>query len=185
MKLYGSFTSPYVRHCRIALEDSGEQYEFVEADYTRSGQESTAQRVPYMQIGTMRLNDSATILKFVREHSGGEFFPDLLDFDLFCLVNAALDTCVNLFLLEREGLPADANPYMQRQHGRILSILEHLNARTWPTELPWTDGTIRLMCFLDWAQFRNRVDLTPYPVLLGLLEQARQRNAFIATAPPQ
>ena len=35
MKLYGSYTSPFVRHCRVALEETGEQYQFVETDYTQ------------------------------------------------------------------------------------------------------------------------------------------------------
>ena len=33
MKLFGSYTSPYVRHCRIVLAQNGQDCEFVETDY--------------------------------------------------------------------------------------------------------------------------------------------------------
>lgn len=184
MELYGSYTSPFVRHCRIALAESGQHFDFIDTDYAQSALGSPAQRVPFLRIGELQLHDSSSILKYIREHSGDEFLTDLITFDRYCLVNTALDTCINLFLLERDGFTAEQIPYLQRQQNRINAILQELNNIDWPAKAPWNDATIRLVCFLDWALFRKRLNLTAYPKLLAILEQAREKDLFASTAPP-
>lgn len=185
MKLFGSYTSPFVRHCRIALEESGEQFEFLETDYNQSAKGSPAKRVPFLQIGELQLHDSSSILKYVREHSGGDFLSRLEDFDLYCLVNTALDTTINLFLLERDGLEVSAAPYLERQQQRVQAILAKLNSIDWDfNNLPWNDATIRLACFLDWALFRKRLSLETYPQLEKFLQSSKEHEFFIRTAPP-
>lgn len=185
MELYGSYTSPFVRHCRVALEQSGEQFQFIETDYTQSAAGSPAKRVPFLKIGELQLNDSSSILKYVREHSGGEFLTDLVDFDRYCLINTAMDACINVFLLERDGFTAAQVPYLQRQQSRIEAILQELDAMDWGTTPRWNDVTIRLACFLDWALFRERLDLSGYPQLLALLDFANTQPVFTDTAPPK
>jgi len=101
-------------------------------------------------------------------------------------VNTALDTCINLFLLERDGIATESVPYLSRQQSRIHAIMTDLNARNSNLpELPWNDETMRLACFLDWALFRQRVSLEPYPELVKLLAAANQHEAFVRTAPPK
>ena len=73
MKLYGSLTSPYVRHARIAIAQSGFQCEFEEADYARSAELSPTARVPFFEDGDLMLTDSSSILKYVREKAGTGF----------------------------------------------------------------------------------------------------------------
>ncbi|WP_113906638.1 glutathione S-transferase family protein [Aliidiomarina celeris] len=185
MKLYGSYTSPFVRHCRVALDECGEQYQFVETDYSQSAAGSPAKRVPFLTIGELKLHDSSSILKYIREHSGSEFMTDLVDFDRYCLINTALDTCINVFLLERDGFTVEQIPYLERQQSRIHAILSELNAINWGTTPRWNDVTIRLACFLDWALFRERLDLSEYSNLLAVLEFAHTQPVFSATAPPK
>ncbi|RTE86749.1 MULTISPECIES: glutathione S-transferase family protein [Gammaproteobacteria] len=186
MKLFGSYTSPFVRHCRIALEESGEQFEFVETDYAQSAEGSPAKRVPYLEIGSLKLHDSSAILKYVREHSGGDFLSNLEDFDMYCLVNTAMDTCINLFLLERDGITPEQAPYLERQQQRTHAILKSLNDTPWDFDkLPWHDATIRLACFLDWALYRKRLTLDAYPQLQKFLAAANQHESFVRTAPPK
>ena len=62
MKLYGSYTSPYVRHCRIVIEQLGLACDFVEADYTLSAKKSPSMKVPFLQDGDLQLTDSTSIL---------------------------------------------------------------------------------------------------------------------------
>ena len=76
MKLYGSVTSPYVRHVRVALAQSGFDYTFVEADYAMSAERSPTAKVPFFEDGDLTLTDSTSILKHVREKSGMEFLED-------------------------------------------------------------------------------------------------------------
>ncbi|RUO23097.1 glutathione S-transferase [Aliidiomarina iranensis] len=184
MQLFGSFTSPFVRHLRIVLADSGLDYEFIETDYAQSAAQSPAQRVPFLQDDQIQLTDSTSILKHLREKAGQSFFADTANLELYCLANTCLDTAINLFLLEREGLNSDSNAYLQRQAARIQSTLKALEARIWPSDMQWYDGQIRLACFIDWAIYRNRLDFSAYPKLLAFLAQAQKQPSFVATAPP-
>lgn len=186
MKLYGSYTSPYVRHCRIALTETGQDYELIETDYEQSARLAPARRVPFLKAGDRTLNDSLSILKFVRESVGQSFLPDLDDCDLFALSNTALDTAINLFLLEKDGLTPEHSDYLRRQAGRVQGIMDALDLRTAvrPREsCDFSDGELRLGCFLDWALFRKRITLSEHPQLSAFLQNMKTYPAFAATAP--
>ncbi len=187
MRLFGSLTSPYVRHCRIALLQAGVEHELVATDYAASARLSPTQRVPFLEDGDLRLTDSASILRHIREQQGQDFLPDIQDFDFFLLASTALDTTVNLFLLERDGIKPDACAYLQRQVDRIGSTLTELDARTrhHPERIRplQSDALLRLGCFLGWALFRERLELVAYPALRELLEACEQQELFARTRP--
>jgi glutathione S-transferase len=189
MRLYGSFTSPFVRHCRAVLAQTEQACEFVETDYVQSAKASATQRVPFLDDGDLRLSDSASILRHLRERAGQAFFADLADYEFFLLTNTALDTAVNLFLLERDGVTAEQSPYLARQADRIQATLQELSSRLAihpEAEQPMrSDGLIRLGCFLDWALFRKRLSLDAHPELMRFLERMRADQVFAATAPPE
>lgn len=57
MKLFGSYTSPFVRHCRIVLALNEQKFELVPTDYAQSAQNSPAKRVPYFTHNGLKLHD--------------------------------------------------------------------------------------------------------------------------------
>lgn len=186
IRLFGTYTSPYVRHCRIALAESGIDYEFVPTDYERSAQLAPAKRVPFLHDGDRVLNDSLSILKYVRESAGQAFLPELDDADLFALANTGLDTAINLFLLEKDGLGPDDSPYLARQAARVEAVLDALasRARALSESTPgFGDGALRLGCFLDWARFRRRFTLDAHPPLASTLERLEDYKPFADTPP--
>lgn len=184
MKLYGSFTSPFVRHCRLALIETGTPHEFVEANYDDSARLSPIQKVPFLRSENIELNDSASIVKYIREQAGQSFCSDAEAFDMFCVTNTVLDASVNLFLLEKEGItPADSN-YLQRQANRVKTGLRALETEATDPELDWHDGSIRLAGVTEWLDYRQRIDLTAYPALRAWLAKAREHRSFVETAPP-
>ena len=185
MKLYGSYTSPFVRHCRVALVQGGHEFEFVETDYDMSAKMSPTSKVPFLSDGEITLTDSSSIVRYVREKSGLVFLPELEDFELFSMINTILDTTINLFLLENSGADADQIPYLSRQKSRIESGLLELDKRIDSSKGVSLDSNLRLACFIDWAIFRNRIDFTPHSNLLALLESANRSEAFSGTAPPK
>ncbi|MEC9318540.1 MAG: glutathione S-transferase N-terminal domain-containing protein [Pseudomonadota bacterium] len=67
MELFGSYTSPYVRHCRIAFKETGLAYSFTETDHDMSAKLSPAKKVPFLHHNDLRFFDSSSILKYVRE----------------------------------------------------------------------------------------------------------------------
>ncbi|MGY6555191.1 MAG: glutathione S-transferase family protein [Wenzhouxiangella sp.] len=188
MRLYGSLTSPYVRHCRIALAQAGIEHELLPVDYGASARLTPTQRVPFLEDGERRLTDSLSILRHIRAQQGQAFLPNIDDFDFFLLASTALDTTVNLFLLERDGLKADACAYLRRQARRIVSSLAELDARTQAhperSQPLGSDALLRLGCFLGWALFRQRITLDDYPALQALLDHCEHQALFVETRPP-
>src|SRR5690554_7357084 len=102
MKLFGSYTSPYVRHCRIVLAQLHKDFQFIPTDHAQSAEQSPTKRVPFLQDDAVMLYDSSSILRYLREQQQQGFCDSVEDFDLFCMVNTALDATVNVFLLERD-----------------------------------------------------------------------------------
>jgi len=184
MKLYGSYTSPFVRHCRVALAQGDHDFEFVEADYAMSAERSPTAKVPFFEDDGMMLTDSSSILKYVREKSGGEFLKQMGDFELFSMTNTLLDTAINVFLLENDGFKADKVPYIGRQQARIKTGLAELNRRFDPADGIATDSALRCACFIDWALFRKRFQIDGLDNLQALLAEADKQSVFLDTAPP-
>jgi glutathione S-transferase len=185
MKLYGSFTSPFVRHCRVALNQSGYEFEFVETDYSMSAEMSPTSKVPFLVDGELMLSDSSAILRYVREKSGQAFLADLDDYDTYLLVNTVLDSTVNVFLIENDGFGPNQIPYLGRQNSRINSGLAEMERRIDPSRGIEDDSVLRCACFVDWAIFRNRINFDGYVNLTGLLESANRIPEFSTTAPPR
>lgn len=182
MKLFGSTTSPYVRHCRVALQQQGVEYEFVDTDYTASARQSPTQRVPFLQAGDLQLTDSTSILRWIREQGGRRFLDDSAAFDRYWMATTALDSTVNLFLLERDGLTPEQVPYLARQRDRVATSLQALEQQFANVD-PGDDDGLRLACFLSWAAFRQRVDASAYPVLTAVVSEWDSMPGFAATHP--
>ncbi len=183
MQLFGSYTSPFVRHCRIVLLETGLPCEFVESDASVSATRSPTKKLPFLVDGDLLLTDSSTIIRHLREQAGETFLPKLRDHDHFCLVNTALDAAVNLFLLEKDGVSPESGPYLGRQQQRVQSCLEVLNHLELELKPPYSDFELRLGCFLAWGRFRNRFDASRYPHLIDFTSAMDQYPHFGATAP--
>ena len=184
MKLFGSYTSPYVRHCRIALAQTGLDCEFVETDYSQSAERSPTRRVPFLEHGELRFTDSASILRYLRESVGQRFFPDVREFDQFLLATTALDSTVNLFLLERDGIGPDSAPYLERQQQRVDGTLEHLERLVADDAfIRGGDAALRLACYLSWGLFRERFSLSERPALAEFLAGYDRDPEFDHTHP--
>lgn len=185
MKLFGSYTSPFVRHCRIVLAQTGTDYLFVETDYTASGQGSPTKRVPYLHHGKVKLHDSSAIIRYIREQNGQNFLATVSETEQFALANTVLDTLINLFLLENSGISAPDNTFLQRQQERIDSGLQALNDSlpSKPDLSTMNDVHWRVACLLDWGLFRQRLTLDSLPNLRDFLETIQGWRVFQETAP--
>ena len=182
MILYGSYTSPYARHCRIALSESELEWQFKDTDYEGSASGSPCQRVPFLEDEGLKLTDSSSILLHVRTLQNRPFIENVTQMELFTMSNTAMDAAINLFLLERDGLTVQNSAYLSRQSARIDSLMQELS-KTKLSANSFKDSEIRLACFLDWAQFRERVDLNPYPELMRFLAAINRWDTFADTSP--
>lgn len=185
MKLYGSYTSPFVRHVRIVLLETAQPCEFIETDQTGSTAKSPTQRVPFLEDGDIFLTDSTSITKYLREKAGQDYCKTAKELDDVCLVNTLMDATVNLFFIKRDGVDIIGIPYLQRQAARIQTTLAELNRQTWPSSAPYNDAQIRLACFIGWAKLRNQIDFSIFENLENFYAGALYYPHFIATQPTQ
>lgn len=183
IQLFGSLTSPYVRHCRIALAQTGLDFSLELTDLERSAVLSPAKRVPFLRDGPLLLTDSTVILKYVREKAGQAFLPTVQEAQLFFLANAVGESAINRMYLERDGIAPDSSEYLRRQQARVQTSLEALNGLDLAFPRPH-DGHLRLAVVLGWGLFRERLDLSPHGNLRAFLQQMEAIEAFAQTAPP-
>lgn len=183
MKLHGSYTSPFVRHCRIVLAQTGLECEFVETDYAASAEQSPTCRVPFLMDQGRMLTDSASIVRYLRETAGQEFCASIDEFDLFLLVDTVMDSTVNLFLLEKDGVTPETSAYLARQQRRVAQTLDELERRVEGADDASGDGMLRLGCFLSWALFRQRIVLDDHPCLAEFQQRFEADPAIAATHP--
>ena len=183
MKLFGSLTSPYVRHCRIALMQSQCAFDLIPIDQQQSSELTPTKRVPFLRHGDMLLSDSASIIRFAREQANSDFLANVEDLDLFCFINTILDSAANVFYLEKFGLKPTDNAYIQRQTDRIAASLQTLESRELGYYQNQNDCHIRLTCLIDWMMFRHRINIDDFPELHLFTQQAAAE--FAQTAPTE
>lgn len=184
VKLFGSFTSPFVRHCCYVFRQLELPFEFVETDYDQSAAGSPMKKVPFMSVGDLQLTDSSSIIKYAREKAGQAFLPDVIDYDRYTMINTIMDSAINLFLFDRCGITADQAPYMVRQQARIDAGLAALEKNITPEAPLAKDCHIRIACFVDWAVYRGRMSFSEYPNISKLAKKANEDELFLQTAPP-
>ena len=186
MELYGSYTSPFVRHCRIALLQTKLDCDFIEIDATQSAELSPTKKVPLLIDCELKLTDSTSILTHIYEVAGEDFLTDVEDVELYHMTNTVLDACVNLVMLGKfDGITPEKSVYLTRQQKRIESGLAAINEKSFSDELPLTDAETRLAIFLDWGLFRNLISLDTYPELQKVLDLANTDPMFAETAPKE
>lgn len=182
LKLYGSYTSPFVRHCRIALLQENHPFEVVPTDYAASSNNSPTKRVPFVEEDGMVLTDSSSILHYVRGRAGKPFLATCAEADVYFLADTTLDTAVNLFLMERDGITE--SPYLTRQRNRLVSCFEALEQIATDWDGSWTDPYLRIGVLLAWTKFRNRFDHSGFEALSRMMAKLGEDPHFQATAPP-
>jgi glutathione S-transferase len=91
--------------------------------------------------------------------------------NILSAIDAALDTTINLFSLNRGGLDTSApNSYVTRQMERIPLLMNYL--APWAKEInEWNFLTMSLYSYLDWAVFREQIDINTYPEMKKFLEK--------------
>lgn len=183
MKLYGSYTSPFVRHCRIVLLETNIDCEFVETDGVASAAKSPTKKVPFFEDGDIFLTDSLAIVKYLRDKAGQPFLRNAQELDKLCLINTLMDASVFLFLMEKDGVTPEQSAYLKRSAARVESGVAELEKSALNVNGPYTDVELRLGCFLAWAKFRQRFTFDQYPKLAQLVAQLENYAPFAATPP--
>jgi len=184
MELFGSYTSPYVRHCRIVLDQLGLNCDFIETDHAMSAEQSPSMKVPFLRDGELKLSDSTSILLYFYSKAGQPFITVAEEMDVYALSNTLTDTAINLFMLENDGITPESSSYLTRQSSRVekgLDVLENSNLLIASDE---KIASVRLFCFLSWGLFRDRIKLDERPNLQAFVNEMNTFPSIKKTAPP-
>lgn len=171
--LIGSTTSPYVRKIRLCLHDKI-TYEFKtvnymekqDADYLKSI--NPINKIPILIDRGQVIYDSRVIYNYLAK----KYLWTTLTIqqeNILSAIDAALDTSINLFSLKRGGLDLSApNSYVIRQQERIALIMTFLTP--WVIQnKDWNFLAMSLYSYLEWASFREQLDLSRYPEMVNFM----------------
>jgi glutathione S-transferase len=177
MKILGTTTSPYTRKVRIAARAAGVEAELVDTR-TPEGAELLAASAPLGKVPVLLtdgdpsvLPDSSLILDWLWSTRESALRAAGFDLDprrwedraILVTVEGALDAAINRFYLKNDGVTDSG--YVAKQRDRISRCLGALDD-TMRFAKPVTRPVLSLGCFLDWAAFRNVIDLAQTPRLV-------------------
>ncbi|MES2528945.1 MAG: glutathione S-transferase family protein [Bdellovibrionota bacterium] len=189
-EVYGSQTSPFVRRIRMLLH--GQTCEFRELNIFET-QDALAlnkinplNQVPVLKHGNKKIWDSRQIFQYLNKiHNFEEV--DWEGENLLTAIQGAMDSGIALLLMKRSGMNIDENfMYINRQKDRIESVLDYLSPYLKEKALTeWNFATMTMYAFLDWALFRNIINIENRPEVRKFLDTHSQRPAVIASAIPK
>jgi glutathione S-transferase len=208
LKLFGHDASPYVRRVRIILAELGIPFERDTHGWLDPAPEfeaaSPIRRLPVLDRGAgaraRYIYDSAVIVETLYSlphHPRGEVPPlqrtlwnpvlETQDQNVVSVANGALDSLVNVFLLETDGIRLEQSSYLRRQVDRARACLDWLekvySGRTTLTEGQLGFCDVVVLSTLGWIRFRERLDLEPWRSLLALEAAHARRPSLESTRP--
>jgi glutathione S-transferase len=208
VKLFGHDTSPYVRRARVLLGELAIPFERDPAGWVKPSDEfirlNPLMRVPALLDDGQAVLDSRLIAGYLYERSrepppappaghpplqatlwaAGHRYDDE---NALLAIDAGVDSAINLFMLEQDGILPPASAYLRRQTQRIarcLSFIDDLMARG----ITLHDGVfsftdIALCCALDWLVFRDRYDVSKHANLARFRAAHQERPSLRSTHP--
>lgn len=189
MKLYGSTTSPFVRRIRLWLGST--DYEFVNLDiFAGPGREVLKEKnptlkVPMLEDGEQMVFDSRVIFRYL-QHKLNQPAITWDQENQLTLIDSANDSLVQLMILKRSGIARDDELlYFKLQYERMGTLLSELESQVSSGAFNyWNYPAICLYSLVDWASFRELVDFTEYPAIVGFWQQ-HQSTDFVAQTDPR
>lgn len=173
MKILGTTTSPYTRKVRIVTRAAGVPAELVDTR-TPEGAALLAEVAPLGKVPVLvtdgvprALPDSSLILDFLWATHEAALRAAGFDLDprrwderaALVVVEGTMDAAINRFYLKLDSVAQVG--YVAKQQARVERCLAVLDARA-AFSRPITASALSLGCFLDWAVFRQIVDLSAW-----------------------
>lgn len=208
MKLFGHDTSPYVRRVRVLLSELAVPFERDTMSWVAPTEEfqrlNPIQRVPALLDEGQAILDSKLIAAYVYDRPATAvpapppghapiqatlWHPAhrYADENFVLTLDAAVDSAINVFLLEQDGILPAAAPYLQRQVRRIGTCLEWLDQQLRDRDTlhdgVFSFADVSLMCALEWLTFRKRHDVSQHEHLHRFVSRHQARPALAATHP--
>lgn len=198
MKLFGTLTSPFVRRVRIVATELGVSFELINTA-TDEGQAALRAVTPIWKVPTAVVEDQEVIFDsraiidyLITRHGWGPLRPpDARERwqhqNILNVIDGALDSAINVFYFERDGIDTTGVPYFQRQRERIASacawLERNLHGAYFTAGGPLGLTEIALITTLEWLTFRQRYNVNAHPGLAAFCAAHKQRDSIRATYP--
>jgi glutathione S-transferase len=196
IRLFGSFTSPYVRRVRIVADELGLPVEQIDTTPAEGQAElrkrSPIWKVPAAEIDGQLIFDSHVITEVLLERFGrGKLAPlavdDIEARNAINVIDGALDALINAFYLGKDGVTPEQAPYLKKQGERAAASLSWLEQSV---HEPFVTSRkqlglpeIALGTALGWMRLRNVYDIEQHQRLMRCFEELEKRPSFHATQP--
>lgn len=191
MKLFGSYTSPFVRRVRIVALEGNIPFEIVDSS-KEAGQAALREVSPIAKVPTAIIDggvifDSRAIVERLMEAGspvealpvGGRARSDQLN--LLNAIDEATLSGVRRFYGRRDGY-GDEHPWTAIEIARLGEVLAWLEARAEQFHA-FGVPTVSLIATMGWFQFRSIYAVEAYPGLLAAVERHANRPSVLATVP--
>lgn len=197
IRLYGSFTSPFVRRVRYVAQILGLTYQQIDT-MTEKGQaelrsKTPLWKVPFVEVDGIQLWDSHAIIDYLIEKNGtGDLrIPSdsekWRESNILHAIDTAVESSINVFYLSKDGITASQSSYIKKQQDRVHSILEwvktNLRGNHFTSDKRMGLTELALFTSLDWMQFRNTYPVATDPVWSEFLEFHSQDENLRNTKP--
>lgn len=205
MQLFGTVTSPFVRRVRVVAAELGVPCELVDTA-TDDGQALLRERSPIRKVPVAELPGGALVYDshaiteaLLASHGPGPlraFDPlELEARNTLGVIDAALDSLVNVFYLGRDGIGAEQSSYVVKQRERATASFAWLEGRlddVWLSPPAPATGKhslslveIALVTTIGWVRFRDTYPIDQsFPGLARCFAHHDARPSFAATRPP-
>ena len=191
MKLYGSFTSPYVRRLRLILMDV--KYDMIDAPTSSAEGRAILRKlnptmkIPMFEDNGLVLCDSTVIAQYLHEKLARPYLS-IPQLNLLKIIDGITDSYIQLFLLDKSGFDTtDDKMYFNLQHERIersFKYLENVVADKHISATDWNYLSISLYTSLDWVKVRKLHDFSHLEAIQSFYMTAAQRKDVKSTSIP-
>ena len=188
--LYGSKTSPFVRRIRLLMDELPHEFKEINVFDSQDAQKLKAinpiNQVPVLTDGELTIWDSREIFNYLNSFHRFQNM-DWQDENQLTAIDGLMAAGINLMMMKRLEIDISGpEAYFTRQRERMASILDHLKPTIQSHCLKnWDFHTMSLFSFLEWAQFRNILDLSDRPECLALIDHYKTLPAVIKTEIPK
>lgn len=189
--LIGSTTSPYVRRLRILLSQTDYQFKNLMV-FDPKQREELRQLTPVLKIPILQIDegdkkqiiyDSRVIFNYLHKKFGGASLS-IEDENLLTVIDGINDSFVILYSMVAAGMTLEEDKrFIKAQRERVSEGFGHLNS-LWAVDRAWDYPAISLYCLLDWALFREQVDIDQWPKLKSFW-LANQHHTSVKTSDPR
>ena len=192
LKLYGSYTSPFVRKLRLLLWGN-KNLEFIAINYLEENDGKLLKdinplnQIPLLIDGEQKVYDSRIIFNYLAAKM--KLVPmSIEDENRLSAIDTAMSSGVSLFSIRKGGIDIVKTDhyYIIRQKERLPSIFHYLApwVKTLDPKKDWNYLSMSLYSLVYWLELRDIYHCQSHPEIGAFMERFKECPGVQETNPP-